>query len=97
MNSMKPITALQVRCPTCGRGPRRRCRGSRIPGANTLGGGWGGPPDLQRPHKERVERAKHSSYEPCCNDCGMILDNGGPCENGCDAGIHMAIIYGGVE
>lgn len=42
-----------VECPICGARKGRACRSSRIPGANTLGGGWGGPPDLGRAHGER--------------------------------------------
>ena len=42
-----------VACPACGRSKGRPCVGSRIPGANTFGGGWGGPPDLDRAHNER--------------------------------------------
>ena len=46
-----------VPCPTCGRTTGEACRGSRIPGANTFGGGWGGPPDLDRAHDERRKEA----------------------------------------
>lgn len=42
-----------ISCPVCGARPGRPCRSSRIPGANTLGGGWGGPPALGRAHAER--------------------------------------------
>jgi len=43
-----------VRCPTCGQGVGSPCQGSRIPSASTLGGGWGGPPPLEREHPSRV-------------------------------------------
>lgn len=44
-----------VECPECGARPGKRCRSSRLPGPNTFGGGWGGPPDLDRAHKARRE------------------------------------------
>jgi hypothetical protein len=43
-----------VECPVCVARRGQPCKGSRIPGANTLGGGWGGPPDLRREHPERI-------------------------------------------
>ena len=46
-----------VTCPTCHASAGKACRGSRIPGANTLGGGWGGPPDLDRAHDARRAEA----------------------------------------
>lgn len=46
-----------VPCPRCLARAGRPCRSSRIPGANTLGGGWGGPPDLDRAHPERRDAA----------------------------------------
>ncbi|HEY8310621.1 MAG TPA: hypothetical protein VIG47_08695 [Gemmatimonadaceae bacterium] len=54
-----------VDCPKCLAKAGKACRGSRIPGANTFGGGWGGPPDLDRAHDERrrayvVHKARHS-------------------------------------
>lgn len=50
-----------IACPECGARVGKRCRGSRQPGANTFGGGWGGPPDLDRAHKARRDAyiAKH--------------------------------------
>jgi hypothetical protein len=60
---MARITALKVRCPECGRRAGRDCQGSRIPSANSFGGGWGGPSDLQRPHQERVVEAKRLQAE----------------------------------
>src|SRR6267142_5873177 len=42
-----------IACPRCDARFGKACRGSRIPGANTFGGGWGGPPDLDRAHAER--------------------------------------------
>jgi len=53
----KRLTATERRsipCPTCQRARGKACAGSRIPGANTLGGGWGGPPDLRREHPARI-------------------------------------------
>lgn len=43
----------RVPCPRCGARSGKACRSSRIPGANTFGGGRGGPPDLDRAHAER--------------------------------------------
>jgi hypothetical protein len=43
-----------VTCPTCYARTGRACVSSRQPGANTLGGGWGGPPELDREHPARV-------------------------------------------
>ena len=43
----------RVACPKCGADAGKPCKGSRIPGANSLGGGWGGPPSLDRAHDER--------------------------------------------
>lgn len=40
-------------CPKCLAAPGKPCRSSRQPGPNTFGGGWGGPQDLDRSHKER--------------------------------------------
>lgn len=42
-----------VACPQCGAPRGRACKSSRIPGAHTPGGGWGGPPDLDRAHEAR--------------------------------------------
>lgn len=42
-----------VACPKCGAAAKKPCRSSRIPGPNTFGGGWGGPPDLETAHRER--------------------------------------------
>jgi hypothetical protein len=50
------ITETQKRsieCPECCARPGKPCRSSRQPGSNTFGGGWGGPPDLDRAHKAR--------------------------------------------
>ena len=52
---MKPTPTIEVKCPKCGARRNRPCRGSRIPSASTLGGGWGGPPTLNRSHPERVQ------------------------------------------
>lgn len=46
-----------VACPTCGVSAGKACRGSRTPGPNTFGGGWGGPPDLDRAHDTRRQAA----------------------------------------
>jgi hypothetical protein len=43
----------RVPCPDCGRAAGQPCVSSRIPGPNTFGGGWGGPPSLDRAHEER--------------------------------------------
>lgn len=42
-----------VACPKCGAAAGKPCVSSRVPGAHTLGGGWGGPPSLDRAHPER--------------------------------------------
>lgn len=59
MNTAKKLRALDLPCPRCEARPGRPCNGSRIPGPGTLGGGWGGPSPLDRPHSERqaVRRA----------------------------------------
>jgi hypothetical protein len=60
----KRLTATERRstpCPVCGRSRGKACVGSRIPGANTLGGGWGGPTDLRREHPARVATARGQS------------------------------------
>ena len=53
-NRMTATERRSIPCPTCQRGAGRACAGSRIPGAGTLGGGWGGPPDLRREHPARI-------------------------------------------
>lgn len=45
--------AIDVSCPECGARPGSPCKGSRIPSAGSLGGGWGGPPARKRPHAAR--------------------------------------------
>jgi hypothetical protein len=54
----KPPTVTEaqkrsIACPRCGAGKGKPCKGSRIPGPNTFGGGWGGPPALDTAHRER--------------------------------------------
>ena len=49
------IKTVNVTCPTCEARPGRECRSSRQPGPNSYGGGWGGPPAMQRPHPARVQ------------------------------------------
>lgn len=51
-------TSLAFTCPECGAVPGKPCKGSRIPSANTLGGGWGGPPPRKRPHDARLARRR---------------------------------------
>jgi len=60
---MKRITSKMVTCPYCGARPGRLCKGERIPGANTFGGGWGGPPPRQTPHPARVALAKERQVQ----------------------------------
>ena len=55
---MKTTPTIEVKCPKCGASYKRSCVSSRIPSANTLGGGWGGPPALSRSHPERVQARK---------------------------------------
>ncbi len=45
-------------CDQCSARAGQPCRGSRIPGANTFGGGWGGPPSLDREHASRITNAR---------------------------------------
>jgi len=47
--------AIDFECPECGARPGSPCRGSRIPSAGSLGGGWGGPPARKSPHPARQE------------------------------------------
>ena len=42
-----------VECPRCYARSGRACTSSKMPGQNTLGGGWGGYPALDRAHPER--------------------------------------------
>ena len=42
-----------VECPRCYADSGRACTSAKIPGQNTLGGGWGGYPPLDRAHPER--------------------------------------------
>ncbi len=55
---VKPPTVTEaqkrtVGCPKCCANRGKPCRASRIPGPSSFGGGWGGPPDLDRAHPER--------------------------------------------
>lgn len=62
---MKRLTTKMFTCPECGARPGHPCKGSRIPGCNTLGGGWGGPPDRQRPHEARYEVMREARRGSC--------------------------------
>lgn len=42
-----------VKCPRCYAASGRACTSAKIPSQNTLGGGWGGYPALDRSHPER--------------------------------------------
>jgi hypothetical protein len=44
---------IDYHCPVCGARPGKPCKSSRVASANSLGGGWGGYPELARPHRER--------------------------------------------
>ena len=46
-----------VTCPDCGARKGAPCMSSRLPGANTLGGGWGGRTDRKREHTARIDAA----------------------------------------
>jgi hypothetical protein len=48
----------RVPCPQCGARPGRDCISTRIPSANSFGGGWGGYQALSRSHSERVAEAR---------------------------------------
>ena len=66
-NNVLRLTERQKRsvpCPTCHAAAGKPCRGSRIPGANTFGGGWGGPPDLERAHEARRKAALAKTGSP---------------------------------
>ena len=52
------VRALDLVCPECGARRGRPCKGSRIPSANSFGGGWGGPSDRTRPHNARYAARK---------------------------------------
>jgi hypothetical protein len=57
MSTVLRLSAAQrqsVECPVCVVRRGQPCQGSRIPGANTFGGGWGGPSSLKREHPARV-------------------------------------------
>lgn len=59
------VTEIQKRtvtCPECGARAGKRCLSSRIPGPNTFGGGWGGPPYLDRAHKARRDAYLADAY-----------------------------------
>lgn len=61
MNTTTRLSASarqSVQCPTCLARRGSPCKGSRIPGASTLGGGWGGPVELRREHPARIERVR---------------------------------------
>ena len=78
----KPPTVTEaqkrtIACPQCGAARGKACRGSRIPGANTFGGGWGGPPDLDRAHGERraaylAREAARAALPPCAASMGCL-------------------------
>lgn len=53
MVSVSEKSKRSIQCPECLAGIGKACRSSRQPGANTFGGGWGGPPDLDRAHGAR--------------------------------------------
>ena len=67
-----------VACPTCSAGAGKACRSSRIPGANTLGGGWGGPPDLDRAHDARRQAALRTLTQDRLVAVGRALLHGLP-------------------
>lgn len=82
MTAVRRLTQRQRRsvvCPACNARPGSACRGSRIPSASTLGGGWGGPPPLEREHPSRVaavrERrvALRDALEPVTDKHGAVL------------------------
>ena len=47
-----------VSCPKCGADRGRPCKSTRIPSASSLGGGWGGPPNLDVAHAARRFKAR---------------------------------------
>jgi hypothetical protein len=53
MKRMSENEKRTIACPKCSASPGHPCKGSRIPGPSTFGGGWGGPPDLDRAHEQR--------------------------------------------
>ena len=69
MDKTEQVTERQkrwVECPQCGAAAGRPCKSSRIPSAHSFGGGWGGPPDLERAHAER-----RAAYLVRLAECGL--------------------------
>lgn len=81
MEVYQKVTEAQKRsivCPECGARPGYACKGSRIPGANTFGGGWGGPPNLDSAHRARRQAyldkmAEADKAGKACRACGKTL------------------------
>lgn len=57
---MTEAVRRSVPCPTCGARKGAPCLSSRLPGANTLGGGWGGHTPRSREHAQRIDAARLS-------------------------------------
>ena len=75
-NKVTEAQKRSVECPQCGAKRGKACKGSRIPGPNTFGGGWGGPSDLDRAHDERraAYLAKVNAPDaPTCRACHKTL------------------------
>jgi len=74
-NKVTEAQKRSVECPECGARAGKPCKGSRIPGPNTFGGGWGGPPDLDRSHDKRRQAYldKMSKSDAKCRACGATL------------------------
>jgi hypothetical protein len=63
MKRLPKLHALDIPCAKCLAVWAQPCRGTRQPGPASMGGGWGGPPDRQRPHAERIAAAKSCNAE----------------------------------
>ena len=94
MNKTEQVTERQkrsVECPQCGAAAGRPCESSRIPGANSFGGGWGGPPYLERAHA-----ARRAAYLVLLAECGLDevrrrIDDGEALASGLTGAAHVAV------
>ena len=71
----KTKRAIDFTCPRCNARSGHACRGERTPSASTLGGGWGGPALLQRPHAERYAARRATNNTPEARSLGFDAGN----------------------
>ena len=71
----KTKRAIDFTCPRCNAKPGRPCRGERTPSASTLGGGWGGPATLAKPHAERYAVRRATVNTPAERERGFDRGN----------------------